>query len=250
MNVRRNWKSLKWIAAVVCGMAIGQTARAALVYEYVPDQTSYTVQPGSVVNVLVYLKETVTSPSTSLITADNGMLGAGVSLTRSAANLPANPSAFITDATGVTRNLADFSGPGNVTGANGQGSPTATDVAFSEAVGPTVLNGVQTGNTGGGAAPAVPGEVYLGSVKIQAGSDKGTTTFAIRIHDPGNGNTLTNNNFYDLDQFDAASGAPAYTGASQKQNTFTVVVADVPEPASLGLLLGVGMFGLSRRRRA
>jgi hypothetical protein len=249
MNVRRQWKRFAWLGALACGMAISQTSHAALVYEYVSDKSSYTAKPGDFINVLLYLKETVTGTSTSLITADGNMLGAGVGVSRSATGLPSSPSAFVTDGTSVTRNLVDFSGPGNVTGANGQGAPTATDVALSEAAGPPPAVPPGLGNTGGGAAPSVPNEVYLGSVKILAGSQAGTTMFSVRVRDPGFGNTLTNGNFYDLDKFDSTSGAPAYTGASQKTNTFSIVVSDVPEPASLGLLIGVGMLGVTRRRR-
>src|SRR5712691_7015928 len=70
MNVRRKWKSLKWLAAVVCGMAMTPASHGAVVYEYVSDQPTYqTTTPGSFINVLVYLKETLTGGSQSLITS-------------------------------------------------------------------------------------------------------------------------------------------------------------------------------------
>ena len=112
MNVRRQWKSLKWIAAVVCGMAMTTTAsRGAVVYQYVADQPAYTTNTaGSFVNVLVYLKETLTNGSTSLITSDGGLFGGAMTLARNATGLPANPSSFLTDSSGFTPNLTDFGG--------------------------------------------------------------------------------------------------------------------------------------------
>jgi len=251
MNVRRKWQSVVWVAAVVCGMVMAAgTSRAAVVYEYVTDQPSYQINSaGGFVTVLLYLKETLTGGSTSLITGDGGLLGGGVSVSRLATGLPASPSVLVTDASGVMRNTVDFSGPGAVNGANGDGNPTATDVSFNEAIGTPPAQPAQLGNTGGGAAPSVSNEIYLGSVKIQGGNANGTTTFAVRVHDNQFfGNTLTRNNFYDLDVDNNGGTTPAYAGAADKSNPFTVVV-NVPEPTSFGLLLGVGALGLIRRRR-
>src|SRR5258706_2641247 len=138
MNVRRKWKSLKWLAAIVCGMAMTPALHAAVVYEYVSEQPSYTASPGTFVNVLVYLRETLSGGSQSLITTDGGLFGAGMTLLRSATGLPASPSSFVTDATGFTPNLTDFCGPTEFTAADShQGAPTAIGDAFSVAVAPT-----------------------------------------------------------------------------------------------------------------
>jgi hypothetical protein len=242
MNARRKWKGVKWLAAAVCGLALVPATHAAVVYDYVTDQSSYTAaKAGDVINVKVYLKETLTGGSTSVIAGDGGLLGAGFSVTRLSANLPPTPATFVTDATGVKSNTADFGGPGAVAGANGSGSPTATDISLSEAIAPTATTGVVPGNTGGGVSPSIANEVYLGSFNITAGS--GSTAFAVKIYNAGGGNTITNGNFYDLD-FNNAS--PAFTGVGSKTATFTV---DVPEPTSLGFVVGIGLVGLSRRRR-
>jgi hypothetical protein len=114
------------------------------------------------------------------------------------------------------------------------------------------------GNTGGGVSPSIANEVYLGTVHILAGSDFGVTTFNLRVHDNGFGNTITNGSNpdftpYDLDVSNNGGSTPpaakVYTGASQSPSSFTVTVG-VPEPTSMGLLLGVGAFGLIRRRRS
>jgi hypothetical protein len=246
MNARRKWKGVKWLAAAVCGLAMVPAVHAAVVYDYVTDQNSYqAAKAGDVINVKVYLKETLTGGSTSVIAGDGGLLGAGFSATRLSTNLPPNPSVFVTDAaTGTKPNLTDFGGPGAVAGANGAGSPTATDVSLSEAIAPTATTGVVPGNTGGGVSPSIANEVYLGSLNITSGP--GTTTFALKVYNSGGGNTITNGNFYDLD-FNSTS--PAFTGVGSKAPTFTVTAPPVPEPASFGLVLGVGMLGLARRRR-
>src|SRR5258706_1491245 len=191
MNVRRKWKSLKWLAAIVCGMAMTPALHAAVVYEYVSEQPSYTASPGTFVNVLVYVGETLTGGSTSLIASDGGLFGAGMTLLRSATGLPSSPSSFVTDATGFTPATADFGGPAPFTGADGQGSPSALGIAFTVAVAPTKPTGTPLGNTGGGVSPSIANEVYLGTVKIFAGNT-GPTTFNMRFHDVGNGNTITN----------------------------------------------------------
>jgi hypothetical protein len=259
MNVRRTWKSLKWLAVIVCGMAITPVSHGGIVYQYVTDSSNYTTAtPGSTIDVKVYLKETLTSGSTSIITGDGGLFGAGMTLVRSATGLPNSPSGFVTDATGFTFNLTDFGGPTKFTGADGQGNPAATGVAFLTAVSPSNPNGVPLGNTGGGVSPSIANEVYLGTVHILAGSDNGVTTFNLRVHDNGFGNTITNGSNpdftpYDLDVSNNGGSTPpaakVYTGASQSPSSFTVTVG-VPEPTSMGLLLGVGAFGLIRRRRS
>ncbi len=250
MSVRRKWQSVVWFAAVVCGMVMAGTARAAVVYEYVPDQPSYQINgAGGFVTVLLYLKETLTNGSTSLINGDGGMLSGGIGVSRLSTNLPASPSVLVTDASGVTRNTADFSGPGGVNGVNGDGNPSATDLTFNEAIGPPPAVPPQTGNTGGGAAPSVANEIYLGSIKVQGGTQSGTTTFALRVHDNVfYGNTVTRGNFYDLDIDNNGGATPVYSGAQDKTNSFTVTV-NVPEPASFGLLFAAGALGLIRRRR-
>jgi hypothetical protein len=250
MNVRRKWQSVVWVAAVVCGMVMAGTSRAAVVYEYVPDQQSYQINgAGGFVTVLLYLKETLTNGSTSLITSDGGMLGAGIGVSRLATGLPPSPSVLVTDASGITRNTVDFTGPGGVSGSNGDGNPSATDLTFNEAIGPPPAQAVQLGNTAGGTAPSVANEIYIGSIKIQGGTQQGTTTFAVRIHDNVfYGNTLTRNSFLDLDVDNNGGATPVYSGAQDKTNSFTVTV-NVPEPASFGLLFGAGALGLIRRRR-
>jgi len=225
---------VKLAAAALGGLLIAESAHAAVMYQYVSDQSTYRTAPGQVINVLVYLKETLTSGSPSVVTGDDGMYSGGMDLVRLAAGLPASPSTI----TGVTFNKADF-GPG----ANTFSSPTPSDTYFFEALDNNFAHGVPLGNTGSGASPSIPGEVYLGSFQITAGSAAGTTNFNLRRVQGASGNTLTNAG-RDLDQND-----PAYTGVGSTTTPISVIV-EVPEPASFGLLVGIGAFGLVRRRRA
>jgi len=234
MKTRRNWKVRLAAVAVLGSLFLAQAARAALVYDYVPDSTnnSYSAGPNQVINILVYLKETVTSPSQSLITSDGGLFSGGMALSRSATGLPANPSTI----TGVTFNAVDFKGPTSK-------ALSITDANLAEAIDTSATSGVPLGNTGGGASPVVPNEVYLGSFQITTGSTAGTTNFSLRVI-PGGGNTLTNQG----NDLDSNSTSPAYTGVGSKAANFTVTTV-VPEPASAGLFLGACLLGLARRRR-
>jgi PEP-CTERM motif-containing protein len=234
MKSWRKWRGVKLAAAALGGLLIAGSAHAAVMYQYVSDQPTYRAGPNQVINVLVYLKETLTSGSNSVIAGDDGLYSGGMDLVRSATGLPTNPSTI----TGVTFNKADF-GPG----ANTFNSPVPSgDTYFFEALDNSFLHGVAVGNTGNGASPSVPGEIYLGSYQITTGSSAGTTNFNLRRIQGASGNTLTNIG-RDLDQND-----PQYTGVGSTTSPISVIV-DVPEPASFGLLIGVGALGLVRRRR-
>lgn len=86
--------------------------------------------------------------------------------------------------------------------------------------------------------------MLLGTLDLQTGLLPGeSTTFTISKLNASNGNTVTFNNFYDLDV--TQTSAPAYTAATP--SNFTVSVA-VPEPTTTFLaLLALPLF--ARRRR-
>jgi hypothetical protein len=108
----------------------------------------------------------------------------------------------------------EFSGAGYTTfTASGGRATGAIDVAAS--------SGVGLGNTGGGASPAVAGEVYLGTLTVTAGAAGGSTAFTLGAVDPVNGAwTLTKNNVFDLDVTQLS--APAYVGVWNQLTTFNV----------------------------
>src|SRR5215204_4006084 len=58
----------------------GSTTSAALTYNFEAGQATYNVTPGGTVLVPIYLRETVTSPSTSQIVAEDGLFSFGITV--------------------------------------------------------------------------------------------------------------------------------------------------------------------------
>jgi hypothetical protein len=212
-------------------------ACANINYSYVPGQKTYTAGPGGTVNVPIYLDESLTGNSPSLLAADGGLASAGFQVSRATTG-PGNPAAL-----------------GSVTAAPGFGGPsayfteTASEVAFTESVSLQSTTGVAPTSVSAGL-----NQIYLGTLTIQAGSLAGETTdFTLGPIVAHHGNTLTNDNFYDLDQTDnggtpgSASGqVPAYNGAT---STAFTVTTSTPEPSSLPLLALGGLAGLILLKR-
>jgi len=225
-------------ATVALGLGTVRPAGAAVTYKYVTDQSSYSApSAGASVSVQLFLQETLTGGSTSILAParQDGVVGLGLKVTRGATG-NSILSALNLDA-------ADFGGPvipqpgGNVTPAL---------ISFTEAASPTQTN-VHIGNTAGGAVtnPAANGRIYMATISITAGSTP--TTFTVAPYDTSGGNSLSGKDFYDLDFTQTTPAADAYTGANQSPTTFTVNV--VPEPASFGIIGATIALGLLRRRR-
>jgi hypothetical protein len=83
INIRHTLISLTLLLTAPC-------AAAAVTFSYSFDQSSYAVAPGAAVLVPVYLTETTTDGSTSLLASEGGLFGAGVSLSRDSA--PSHPA--------------------------------------------------------------------------------------------------------------------------------------------------------------
>lgn len=235
-------KSVYACLAAAAAVTIASSASAAVqdVFSYVTDQSTYSAKPGDVITVKIYLKDQVANGNATPLLAnvankEAGLFGAGLSVAQSA-GAPANPVTI----TGVALDTFDFAGPSGII------TNTPTLVSFNEAIGNTQAN-AQLANTANGAAPNTPAnQVYLGSVTLTAGSSTGTTTFKITGL---SGNTLSGTSGYDLDQ--ATSASPEYSGTSNavNTNTFSVNVAPVPEPASLGIFAAASAAALARRPR-
>jgi hypothetical protein len=111
-----------------------------------------------------------------------------------------------------------------------------------------------SGTTAGGSVTTSGGttttKVFLGTITLTAGTLGTTTTFTIQSkktlqNDPGDGNTLTFKNGYDLDQNGPNNGASvAWTGADAVGANDTFTVTAVPEPSSL-LLCGLAVCGVA-----
>lgn len=208
----------QWVGT--CLVAATSHALGAVSYSYVTDLPSYDVSTGSA-SVKIYLKETLTGGSASLLGADaeNGLFGAGFKASRTA-------GADVT-ITGFDPNTSLFGGSVIL-------GPTPATI-FKASVSTDILDA-------SGPMPDGDGKTLLGTLNLGwAGTDSGAATFALERYDDSGFNTLSFTNGYDLD-FNSAD--PAFNGATG----ITTFMTAVPEPASLGLLIG-SCFLLARRRR-
>jgi len=242
--------TLKFLAATAVGvLTLAGQAHAAVSYSYVTDagpNGNYNVAPGVTQTVKLYLLETLTGGSPSIISADGGMAGVAMQVNRPAVGGGSALGA-------LTYNITDFSGPSTPASGPGGVSPAQqpNHLAFAE-TGPLQGASPVPGNSGGNAANVKPFAVFLGTIDVIAGSAAGVTTFTLDRIDTGTtggtGDTITTFNNYDLDKLANASPAYAGTAASTPSSSFTVTV--VPEPTFAGIAMVVGAVGsLIRRRR-
>src|SRR5262245_42391418 len=115
-----------WLSAATAVFAfvvMAAPAQAAITYQYVAGQTVYTGSPGQALSVPIFLRETVTSPSSSLIVSETGIFGAGFSAVQSG-----TPVSF-----SLAANTAQFGGPStiNATSLSESIAPSAAGVQGS-----------------------------------------------------------------------------------------------------------------------
>jgi len=251
--------TLKSLAAAALGvLALAGPANAAVSYSYVtdahgssPGTVNINVNPGETKGVKLYLLETLTGASTSLIAQDFGLVGGAARIERSAA-APAGSSTLGT----FVYNTTDFSGLNddpNAPPPNGPGNgvQTPTLLSFRE-TGPTSGQQPLPGNTGGNAANAKASAVFLGVLNIVAGQPGSQATFTLSRIDPttinGSFDTITAGSSFDLDR--AVSANPSYSGTADPTNASSFTVTVVPEPTFAGVAMVLGAAGtLIRRRR-
>jgi hypothetical protein len=256
------------VLLTLCWAGLASGARADITYEYVTDQTTYTAaNPGDTVTVTLYLQETATKGSQSLIAAEGGLSGAGVAVAQSKVS-PSGASATTISAI----NPNNSAEPDGFTG-NGKSGATAANAFLSEFVsngftGSTGPSGTTKGGSVTTTGSTTVTDVLLGTLTLKAGDTGSTTTFTVLSlkNSSGNsfsghdGNTLTFTNFNDLDPNSAKNFSPAYTGADSfvgsTAYTFQVTVAATPEPGSLVLgavaasSLALGAWRCRRNRLA
>jgi hypothetical protein len=248
------------ILLTLCWAGLASTARADITYQYVTDTTAYAVNPGATVNVNVYLQETVTGTSSSLIAAETGLFSAGFYLTQSG-QVPTNPTIITAMTPNTQGQPAGFSG-----GVANAPKFTGSQGALTEGLPVTYTGPGPSGSTQGGSVANGITRVFLGTVTLTAGDPGTTTTFSVESYkfaptsiggNGANGNTLTNGTGFDLDQTNngTANGPPVYVGANNFNGTtaYTFLVASAPEPGSMILAFlaasGMGLGGAWRHWR-
>lgn len=234
----------KVLFSLACWLTLGlASSQASVDYRYIADQTSYAGLPGTLVTVNLYLQETVTGASTSLIFKEGGLFGAATVVTRiNTGNATIFGSSLVNN---------DFKiAPNTAASPNGFG-PTPTIVSQAPANNSQsglIVNADVPGNGADGPkfSSGGPGvrTVLLGTLNITVGTK--TTTFAVSDYGPTNA-TVTQLGT-DLD-----ATSPTHNGASDPIAgifTFRVVNA-IPEPTSIALsgFLACGMCYVGYRRR-
>jgi hypothetical protein len=205
-----------------------------ITYSYVPDPSTapYTTNGlSSSITINVYLQETLTGGSQSLIAADSGLFGAAIAVYASGSTVS------LTSAT----NSTNF--PNNVSTAPPfQNTPPAGQVGSIIEIGPFTSGPTSSTKSGG----TTTNLYLLGSLTFTGTTTVGATTFTLEPYSSLGGYTTTNgsNGYYDLDITDGGvdltnggaglSYLPAvYSGAGDNPTSFTI--NSVPEPGSLAL---------------
>jgi hypothetical protein len=252
----------------LCWVGLAMPARAAIVYEYVTDQQNYTVNPGQTATVKIFLQETISGNSTSLIAAENGLYGSGFFINQVGVSPTGAKSSLIT---AVAGNPTSTQNP-VPNGFDGFTTPTVntagTQATVVEQVNFSNNTGGPSGTTNGGSVSPdkTVTRVFVGTLTLAAGDASSTTTYTIQSYKyapaGSSGNTLSFNSGLNLD---AATGDPSspqpFTGTDAfganggpAPFTFGVAVA-VPEPGSMGLAslaaagMGLGAWRRWRNRR-
>lgn len=224
------------VLAGLLGLA-ASAAPAATSYSYfytTGDQTSFSVAPGGTVTVPLFLQEVNSDQSTnSLLASEQGLYSAGISIQY----IGGSPANTITGAT-ANSNVGGFDDPTSVGVVS---SPVSAYIMEFSGSAQGALPGPQVDGVS---------SIYLGSVTFQASSIFGdTTTFELSGTDPIQiGSSVTNSNFYNMDDptnfQNPPDAASLYTGAA----TSTLTVSAVPEPAVIGFLAAATPVLLRRTR--
>jgi hypothetical protein len=232
-------------------------ARAAISYQYITDQQSYSATAaGQSITVYFFLQEQGATPSSGIINGDGGLFGAGFVATQTKVDGGTSGATFTVGSLAQNKNdPAAGTPPGfGSAGLYSYKPNTATQQGGLETINTQTIAPLTTNISsinGTNLTSTIANAIYLGSVTAVAGAAGTTTTFTVTSYKTFNhvdGNTLTNNTGFDLD---VNSSNPAYTGADNNPFTFTITVAGVPEPSSLalcGIVAIGGAFGAWRRR--
>jgi hypothetical protein len=234
------WVSFGFVGLLWIVARSAQAQTTTYSYFYIAGQTSYNnVAPGTPVDVPLYLEEVNSDGSSnSLLANEDGLFAAGTGI-----NLFSSSGGAATAITGISPNSG--TPPTGFDDILDQSS-TAASAALLEQIEFSDSNGVAAASQGGGVSA-----VYLGTLVLQASSTPDqTTTFTVGVYDPNNGNTVTFNSGYDLDNnadpLNPAGASTLYSSAASTNFSVTTG-ASLPEPASISVLV-ISAYGLFRRR--
>jgi len=213
-------RRVRTLAGVLGVCLIGMVAtstRAAVTFDFISDQSNYTVLPNGTATVQVFLRETLSGTSTSLVLAEDGLFSAEALLTRTTS--PSAPFSI----TAASRNATNFDA---INDSSVVAGGAQANVGGARSLGSTHGTAVITDS-------ATVRRVSIGSFTIQGGLiPLQTTTFTLSDR-PATNDTLTWTNGTVLDP-------------QILSRTFTATI--LPEPTTLGVL-GLGMLSLLARRR-
>jgi hypothetical protein len=230
-------KSVLMTAAAAASLAVAGSANAAITYKYTTytggtPVTTYNATAGVPITIPIYLYESLTSGSSSLITSEDGMFTAAFSVTQTSNT---GTGTLTSSAGSITTNGQNFATDGGF--ANSSGKDSSLFQGIANALG---------GSAPSGPLPNASGDIQIGSVTITTSV---TNTFTLGAFNyPATKSPDLTTTFTNGDDLDANSTSPAYTGAIANPETFSVVVAPVPEPTSAALL-GISSLGLLARAR-
>src|SRR5262245_60491113 len=78
---------MRWFGVPMAMLALAcatSAARASIVYQYVADNTSFSLSQGATASTNVYLQETISGSDSSFLSSQGGLFGAGFSFKRTA----------------------------------------------------------------------------------------------------------------------------------------------------------------------
>jgi autotransporter-associated beta strand protein len=206
------------LATMFCGSLAGR-AYGDIVYNYVSDTPTPTLSSGTrTATIHLYLQETLSGNSTSLIQSDDGLLGAAMTV-------------GVSGAAGSNPVIAQFAPNADPT-FNGNSNPNGFTGGAQISLAPTLLqfaelNGISNNLGVVGTPNGNVTRVLLGNVTIGAGGSMPgqSSTFTFGQYKTG-GFTITNDSLFDLDTANGNASGTTYHGTTS-QTPFSFVVTNV-----------------------